>query len=203
MAAKSDPLAHLLGALRALLTWLKAGPTPGVVIGGVANAVLGRVRVTGDVDAVVFLPEEQWETFMTAGAKFGLFPRMADALEFAHANRVLLMYHEPSKINLDISLGLLPFEDELLERSTLVDLSGLTMPVPTHEDFIILKAIAHRPRDMVDIEGVLEKHPRLDLQRVRRWVRDFATVLEMPEIVDDLEKLLAHSRKVQKGRGKK
>lgn len=106
-------------------------------------------------------------------------------------------------IDVDISVAGLPFEDELLARSTSVEVEGITIPIPTPEDFIILKAVANRPHDWADIEGVLDAHAKLDRERVRRWVRDFATVLEMPEIVDDLEKLLAHSRKGKKGRGKK
>jgi len=46
-----------------------------------------------------------------------------------------------------------------------------------------MKAIAHRPRDMADIEAILDAQPQLDLRRVRRWVREFSTLLETPALL--------------------
>ncbi|MBI4493204.1 MAG: hypothetical protein HY690_10480 [Chloroflexi bacterium] len=42
---------------------------------------------------------------------------------------------------------------------------------------------------------MLDAHPEIDVRRVRRWVRDFASALEMPEILTDLESLLSRRRK--------
>jgi hypothetical protein len=64
----------------------------------------------------------------------------------------------------------------------------------TPEDLIVMKAVAHRARDLGDIEGLLTAHPRLDRVRVRRLVRKFAAVLEAPEVLEDLESALARSR---------
>ena len=53
-----------------------------------------------------------------------------------------------------------------------------------------MKAIAGRGRDIMDIENIIQANPDLDVERIRRWVREFSAVLEMPEIHDALEKLL-------------
>jgi len=53
-----------------------------------------------------------------------------------------------------------------------------------------MKAVAGRPRDMMDIENVISANPDLDVERIRRWVREFAAVLDMPEIHSNLEVLL-------------
>ena len=53
-----------------------------------------------------------------------------------------------------------------------------------------MKAVAHRTRDLADIEAVLEAYPKLDFKRIRKWVKEFAEVLEMPEIYEDLNKLI-------------
>jgi len=49
-------------------------------------------------------------------------------------------------------------------------------------------------RDVADIEAVLDAHPDLDLDRVRYWVSQFASVLEAPEILVDLERMLKRNR---------
>ncbi len=55
---------------------------------------------------------------------------------------------------------------------------------------IIMKAVAHRPRDMADIEGIVAAHPEFDASRVRHWLTQFADLLEMPEILTDTEKII-------------
>lgn len=193
--SKTESLAPLLAALRDLVAWLQAERVPGVVIGGVAASLLGRPRVTRDVDAVVLLDEGCWQKFLATGARFGFTPRRADALAFAQQARVLLVRHEPSGIDADVVFGALPFEEEIIARAVWVDLGGVSLPLPSPEDLIIMKAVANRPRDLADIESILDAHPVLDLRRVRRWVREFSTALGMPKLLGNLEVMLAQRRK--------
>lgn len=58
-----------------------------------------------------------------------------------------------------------------------------------------MKAIAHRPQDLRDIEAIAQAQGRLDRPRIHRMVKEFADVLEMPEIYDDLKKTLKDSGK--------
>ena len=56
-------------------------------------------------------------------------------------------------------------------------------------------AVAHRSRDMVDIEAILDAQPKLNVRRIRRWLKEFSTVLESPEILEDFNMLVAQQRK--------
>ena len=160
------------------------------MIGGLSANLLGRPRVTKDVDAVVLLGDLHIDAFLAAGARFGFSPRIGDAAAFAAKNRVLLLVHDPSKTDVDISLGVLPFEQESVDRASIVTIAGISFPLVSPEDLIIMKALPRRPRDIADIEAVLDAHPKLDFERVRYWVSQFASVLEAPEILDDLERIL-------------
>lgn len=192
----AEALVPLLEALRSLLGWLRSTKTRGVVIGGVAASLLGRPRVTGDVDAVVWIGDADWDAFVEAGRRFGIVPRRPDALAFARRSRVLLLRHEPSTIDLDVSLGALPFEEEMIARARRHRLGRVSIPLPTPEDLIIMKAIAHRARDIADIESVLEANPGIDEARIRDLVREFAAILEAPELTTDLDRVLsAHRRR--------
>jgi len=185
-----DPLAPLILALHDLVTWFRALKVKGVVIGGVAASLLGRPRLTHDVDALILMEREKWEDVIGSGKKFGFMPRIPKVLKFAQLHRVFLMRHEPSELDIDISIGVLPFEEEAIKRRRLVKLARVKIPLPTPEDLIIMKAVAHRPRDMADIESILETHSSVDEKYILKRVKEFSAALEMPEILRDLKTIL-------------
>ena len=176
----------MLAPLTALQRLLAHFDNQGIIIGGVAVSQLGKPRLTADVDAVLLLSVEELPHLIKVAAQEGLVPRIADAHGFARRYRVLLLRHQGSGINVDISLGLLPFEIEAVERSAVHQIGPLAIRLPTPEDLIIFKAVAHRPKDLLDIQVIIESHPNLDRERVERWVREFARLLEMPEVWDDI-----------------
>jgi hypothetical protein len=51
----------LRSALADLTNWLNAAQIPSMVIGGVAASILGRPRLTQDVDALAILHESDWQ----------------------------------------------------------------------------------------------------------------------------------------------
>ncbi len=190
MATEDSPLAPLAGALVDAVSWLDATSTAGMVIGGVAASLLGRPRTTRDIDLLITLPDEALEKFALAGGAFGFRFRVTEAIEFARDSRVLLMRHAASAVDVDVSLGMLPFEHEAVVRRQWLSVAGRPVPFATVEDLIIMKAVARRARDVVDIESLLAANKNLDLERIRHWVAQFASALESPEIQDDLFRLL-------------
>lgn len=196
-------LVPLLAAIRDLVVWFEAVGIRGVVTGGVAASLLGRPRVTRDVDALVLARDEVWGHFLSAGARHGFYPRRPDALEFARLTRVLLVRHEPSGVDVDIVFAALPFEEEVVERAAWVDVGGVRVPLATAEDLIIMKAVAHRPRDLADIESLVDANPALDVVRVRRWVREFSAALGMRGIPREVGHMLTRARKRKASERKK
>jgi hypothetical protein len=172
------------------MKWLAAERIPAVLIGGVAASVLGRPRFTEDVDALAMLPEADWARALQAAARFGIVPRVADALEFAQRSRVLLMRHADSQIDLDITFGSLPFEQAAVSRGAVHDVEGIPVPLPRVEDLLVMKAIACRPKDLEDIRGLLAAHPEADVGEARRWVREFAAAIGTPQLLIEFDELL-------------
>ena len=84
----------------------------------------------------------------------------------------------------------MPFEEELVERGSIKSFSDLSVHLPTPEDLIIMKAIAHRPKDLEDIRTIVDNNPNLDNARIEKWIRDFAEVLEMPDLWKQIEEIL-------------
>ena len=180
----------LLRVLASLTEWFKDQHVSYAIIGGAAIGFLAQPRATQDIDAVTWLDLAETPTFVASGARFGFFPRISDPIEFAIKSRVLLLQHNQTKIDVDISLGALPFEQEMIERAIEFTTPELTVQVATPEDLIISKAVAHRKRDLLDIDNLVSVYPNLDLARIRHWVGQFAAVLESPELIKDLENVL-------------
>jgi hypothetical protein len=186
--------ATLLAALADVMKWLDASQIPSMVIGGVAASMLGRARLTQDVDALVLIPEIEWANAISTAADHGIVPRIDGPLQFARRSRMLLLTHTASQIDIDIALGALSFEQQALERAQVHDTHGIRLRLPSVEDLLIMKAFAHRPKDMEDIKGLLDAHPEADLTIVRRWVNEFATAMSMPDLVNDFEKIVARRK---------
>jgi predicted nucleotidyltransferase len=180
----------LLTAIAAATRWLDGAGVPSAIIGGIAASLLGRPRVTKDVDLVVLAEESTWAELLASGKLHGIVPRVEDALEFARTTRVLLLLHEPSGVELDISFASLPFERELIERATVRSVRGVSFKLATPEDLLIMKALALRPRDIADIEGILTLVEQLDLERVRRTVSEFSVALESHDFLGELDRIL-------------
>lgn len=185
-----ENFASLQAPLAALQRLLSRFDERGVVIGGVAIGFLGKPRMTVDIDAMFLLSVNDLPELLHAAKGEGIEPRIESAEAFARKNRVLLLRHVESGINIDISLGVLPFEEEMVERSTIHKIGSLSVRLPTPEDMIILKAVAHRPKDLLDIQAIVDSHPNLDHARIEQWVKSFAEVLETPELWGQINGIL-------------
>lgn len=177
--------------MRALLAWSEASRVPMLVIGGVAVSILSKPRTTNDVDVVAWLPDhDKWRAFLADGERHGIVPRISDPLGFALGSRVLLLRHDGSGVPIDVSMGALPFEENAVRRAVSTEVGGLCVPLPIPEDLLVMKAVAHRSRDIADIESILRAHPDVDEKWIVGTVREFAEALDSPELVADLVKLL-------------
>lgn len=164
----------------------------GMIIGGVAVIALGHSRATTDIDATLRIPVQQLAELVERFADKGIVPRIPDALEFAQTRHVLLMRHRGSQIDVDVTVALLPFEEEALAHRQSVDFAGVQIAIPRPEDLVIYKMVAARPQDVQDAEALLLRYrDQMDLARVRRIVGEFAEVLERPELVQELERVIA------------
>lgn len=185
-----ESLTPLLNPLRSLLNLLGRFDNRGVIIGGLAASLLGTPRYTVDLDAVFLLSVEDLPLLLREASLQGIEPRITSPIEFARRSRVLLLRHVASSIDIDISLGVLPFEVEMVERSTVLDVGAVKIHLPTPEDLIILKAVANRPKDLADIQAIAASHLHLDKERIRYWLEQFGEALDAPELWHSIQKLL-------------
>ena len=173
---------------------LDEGP-PGMIIGGVAVIALGFPRTTIDIDATVWVPLDDLDALVGRLERTGIEPRIAGAIDFAKTNHVLLMKHRDSGAPIDISLAVLPFEQEAIAHRRVINVGGLRMTIPRVDDLLVYKMVASRPQDLRDAEELLLRYVNtVDLPRSRRLVGEFAAVLERPEMLTTFDRLVALAR---------
>ena len=158
-----------------------------MLIGGVAASLLGKPRFTADIDVVISIGDDKILGILKLAIEEGFIPRIKNPVEFAKKNRVLLLKHKKSNINLDLSLGTLPFEEEAIGKRRSKRIGGISIYLPIPEDLIIFKAVAHRPQDIMDIKEIVNNNPKIDRRYIKKRVTEFARFLEMPEIWKDIE----------------
>lgn len=193
----------LLPALKAISALLKSSKTKGMVIGGVAASLLGQPRMTADIDATVVLEDSEVEAFLREASKHGLTPRLSNPIDFFRRSAMLLLEHVETGIPVDVAQGRLPFEREAAKRASFYKVGGVAVPLPTPEDLVVMKAVAHRPQDIEDIRGIVSVNPKLDVSHIRAQVQEFAKIMEMPELWTDISPLFPPTKKPRRSTRRK
>jgi hypothetical protein len=160
------------------------------VIGGLAVQRWGEPRLTRDVDLSLLTGFGQEERFIQKLIE-RYEPRIAEAHAFALRNRVLLLAKDG--VGIDIAFAAIPFEERVMERSSSFEfLRGANVKTCSAEDLIVYKAFADRPRDWVDIEGILARQgSALDVQLIENELAPLVAAKESPGILIRLKNMLS------------
>jgi hypothetical protein len=96
-------------------------------------------------------------------------------------------------IGIDVTLTALPFEAEMIARSSLFEFaSGVFLRTCSAEDLLIMKIFAGRPIDWRDVEMVLRRYgPKgLALDFVRTAVAPLLAAKDERESIQEFERLV-------------
>lgn len=190
MSASGDLLA---AAAEALAIAAKSGQ-PACLIGGMVVPRWGEPRATTDVDLSILAPYGDEDGVLDVLLAH-LTPRTPDARDFALRARVLLLVAR-NGVKLDVALAAFPFEREALDAaSDWEPAPGIIVRTCSAEHLIVYKLVAARTRDIGDIEGIVRRQAdRLDVERIRRWGREFAELKEDPDLLRPFEDALRRAR---------
>lgn len=159
------------------------------IIGGLAVLHWGEPRTTLDVGMTLLTGwGEEGPYVRTLLERFE--SRIPDGYEFALNRRVLLLRASNGK-EVDIALGALPFEEEMVARAVWLPFAPeLTLPCCTAEDLFIMKAFANRQRDWIDAESILIRQTSFDSEYALGHLVTLCALKEMPEIPERARQLL-------------
>ena len=168
MAADEPTLPELLlHAIDELADTLPAYQARYALIGGVAAGMRGRLRYTDDVDLLLTVPQ-----LMLAGLLEALVARgftcdvVPTVREWVEHHMVVMRYRG---IRVDWLKPVVPLYQHVIDSATPEDWRGRTIHVASAEGLILLKLLAGRAQDLLDIDTLLAANQgRLDLGWIER-----------------------------------
>ncbi|MDI6751982.1 MAG: nucleotidyltransferase [bacterium] len=149
------------------------------IIGGLAVSTWGRTRTTYDIDIKVLVPQTDYPS--VRGIIRSVFPERARP----HIQEnPLIVDTKVDNVIVDFLLAIPGYEENIITRAKCYNMEGFKVWICSAEDLIIQKTIAGRAQDWQDIEGILiEQYEHLDTDYIKDWLKEFAEVLEQPEIL--------------------
>jgi hypothetical protein len=128
-------------------------------------------RITADIDVTVQLSAAELARLEHAFAAAGLGLARSDGAELPSGPDFLRFVSSDRRLVVEIQAAKTEFQQQVLARAVTVE-SGVKIATP--EDLIVLKLIANRAKDRVDILGLL-RLPNLDWDYIERCSREWET----------------------------
>ena len=110
------------------------------------------------------------------------------------------MRHEPTGVDLDVSLALSGFERDALQSRTKLAFGRSRVPMAKPEDLVVFKLVAGRPKDIEDAQALVALHPQMDLARARRHLQELASLIEDDALLARWESLARWARATRRKR---
>jgi hypothetical protein len=188
----ASPVAELLAAFGAAARRLDVS---WYLFGAQAALLHGAARLTADVDVTVDLGARPTRDLVDELLAAGFDLRVRDAEEFVERTRVLPMRHVATGLPVDVVLAGPGPEALFLRRARSRDVEGVSVPVASPEDLVVMKVLAGRPKDIDDALAILTAHrDDLDLAQLRGTVRQLESALDQSDLTPLLEHLITRSR---------
>jgi hypothetical protein len=179
------PAEEIVATLREAWNILTDMQVPSALMGGLALAQWGHLRTTQDVDLLIALTGFRPQALLARLSAAGFRTKGRHSIvRLEDAEFIQLLYEPPGSllgIQIDLFLADSHFHREALQRRVRLpsEVLGFECAVLACEDLIIMKLLAGRLQDRVDITALLQANrDSLDLAHLMKWVT--ALHLERP-----------------------
>ncbi|MEW6608145.1 MAG: nucleotidyltransferase [bacterium] len=174
---------QLLPVLHKAITLLEEYGYRYAVIGGLAVSKWGWTRATYDVDIKVLVTDTDYSS-VRAIIRSAFSERARPHI----LENPLIVDTKIDEVIVDFLLAVPGYEENIITRAISCDINELKVWICSPEDLIIQKAVASRPQDWQDIEGILtEQYEHLNMDYINDWLKEFAEVLERPEMLNQYQ----------------
>jgi hypothetical protein len=151
VAASLDELLHIAART------LSGASAAHALIGGCARNIYAPPRATRDVDVAVRASTDNY-AYIARELQAQGFGRVTETRTDPQAPVPdVALFSDATGGRIDLLIAHTDFEERAITRAAAMHFpaAGITFPVVRVEDLIIYKALAARPRDLVDIEDII------------------------------------------------
>lgn len=168
MDAEARPLSEKIdAALKHLLELLPRHGAKYALIGGVAVGIRTRLRYTEDIDILLTVPALRLPGLLEALQERGFELDLIGTIRELTDHHFAVLKFEG--VHVDFMKPMLPAYQHVLDRATEGDWKGQPVTIALSEGLIVMKLIASRQQDQLDIINLLAGNiGRLDLEYVER-----------------------------------
>lgn len=181
-----------LDEIHRLAEALDAESVPYVFIGGVAMNAWAVPRGTFDLDVVLSVPEDALRRLLAAMEARGWvvdpvfvsgFRDRLSGMEKIHVQLPV----QTTLLTADIFLAHDPYLKSVLERRVLSDTGAGRIWVCTAADVVLLKLVASRRKDLLDVENILQVQGIPERDYLERWADQLGIRKRLEQAFAELE----------------
>ena len=154
-----------------------------VLIGGQAISHLTRPRYTKDVDFLIEIPQIQFPGVVEEVIEQGGELEVYSAIKAWNSNHMLSFQFKGSRV--DWLKPIVPAYYHVIQHGSLIEHGDKSYRIASLEGLALLKLMAFRPMDKVDIESIIAtKLDQLDLE----WIKsEWLTIGELVQVADEAQ----------------
>ena len=163
----------LIESLQELCSFLEDQGIDYMIIGGLAVGIWAEPRATVDIDFLVAIGSDDFDTLkhkLIESSRFVFIhdkPMVFGKITFLRAT---------IKSNTDISVDFLFADDEFknraLQRKESVKVNDFSVNISSPEDLILLKLLSGREQDRLDAEKIIKiQKENLDMEYMKKWLQ--------------------------------
>ena len=163
----------LIKSLKELCLFLEEQGIEYMLIGGLAIGIWGEPRATVDIDFLVAIGLDDFDTLKHKLIESGKFVFIHDKpMVFGKITFLRATIRSNTDISVDFLFADDEFKNESLQRKEIVKVNDFLLNISSPEDLIILKLLSGREQDRLDAEKIIKiQKENLDMEYMKKWVQ--------------------------------
>jgi predicted nucleotidyltransferase len=179
----------LLSTLDEITKFLTEQKIAHCLIGGLAVGARAASRATSDVDLMIDCEVEAAVDLLSPLKRAGFEPFFDEVEKVIRQSLLLPVEFTATRVTVDMAVAVGGLDFQIIARSEETQLADRLVPVATSEDLILMKLMAGRAQDQIDVKSIVHlNHKRLDWDYCCRTAAQIEEALAI-DLVDAVNQL--------------
>ncbi|OGW39589.1 MAG: hypothetical protein A2Y97_12000 [Nitrospirae bacterium RBG_13_39_12] len=163
----------LIESLKELCSFLEDQGIEYMLIGGLAVGIWGEPRATVDIDFLVAIGLDDFDTLKHKLIKSSRFVFIHDKpMVFGKITFLRTTLRSNTDISVDFLFADDEFKNRALQRKQTVKIKEFLINISSPEDLILLKLLSGREQDMLDAEKIIKiQKENIDMEYMKKWLQ--------------------------------